>query len=230
MGRESSDSIMSSNTDTIPPSGTAGAGGDNAKREQILAGAERVFLKQGFDAASMDAIARMAGVSKGTLYVYFKNKKDLFKTLILERRRSTAENLLDFQNSSEPPEIVLLDFARRLMDKVVDPKQVSLIRTVVGAVDTFPELGQTFFAAGPEFGAIRLAAYLDGQVARGRLHCDDTREAAWHFMALCFHPTVTGSIYFGLPSPPRAELEQRCQSALRVFLAAYGKPQPPIPA
>ena len=44
---------------------------ESAKRRQIMEGAREVFLAQGFDAASMGEIARKAGVSKGTLYVYF---------------------------------------------------------------------------------------------------------------------------------------------------------------
>ena len=57
------------------PPAAAGAGDeDSAKRRQIVEGARNVFLAQGFDAASMNDIARAAGVSKGTLYVYFNNK------------------------------------------------------------------------------------------------------------------------------------------------------------
>ena len=56
--------------------------GDSAKRRQILDGARQVFLTQGFDAASMMDIAKAAGVSKGTLYVYFKDKDDLFDGMV----------------------------------------------------------------------------------------------------------------------------------------------------
>ena len=47
-----------------------------------MRGASQVFLEKGFDAASMNDIARAAGVSKGTLYVYFANKEQLFVELI----------------------------------------------------------------------------------------------------------------------------------------------------
>src|SRR5262245_65890062 len=60
----------------------AEARSDRLKRRQILEGARRMFLAQGFDAASMGAIARQAGVSKGTLYVYFKSKKELFESIV----------------------------------------------------------------------------------------------------------------------------------------------------
>ncbi|OUI97095.1 TetR family transcriptional regulator, partial [Acetobacter orientalis] len=58
-----------------PPSPCTGE--SEAKRQQILAGAKVVFADHGFEGASMSAIARQAGVSKGTLYNYFTNKADL---------------------------------------------------------------------------------------------------------------------------------------------------------
>ena len=57
---------------------------DSVKRRQILEGARRAFLANGFDASSMSEIAREAGVSKGTLYVYFKsNAKMMADTTIM---------------------------------------------------------------------------------------------------------------------------------------------------
>ena len=55
---------------------------DNSKRRQILDGARKVFMDLGFDGASMGGIARSAGVSKGTLYVYFADKCRLFEAIV----------------------------------------------------------------------------------------------------------------------------------------------------
>ena len=68
---------------------------DSAKRRQILAGARGVFLAQGFDAASMNDIARAAGVSKGTLYVYFDNKEQLFEAIVEEECDAQAEGIFN---------------------------------------------------------------------------------------------------------------------------------------
>src|ERR1700683_2270537 len=68
---------------------------DSAKRRQIIAGAHAVFLAQGFDAASMSDIARAAGVSKGTLYVYFDNKEQLFEAIVHEECLVHAEGVFD---------------------------------------------------------------------------------------------------------------------------------------
>jgi AcrR family transcriptional regulator len=61
---------------------------DSAKRRQIVEGARTIFRVLGFDAASMGEIAKAAGVSKGTLYVYFKDKDELFQAIVAKNARS----------------------------------------------------------------------------------------------------------------------------------------------
>src|SRR5215510_12615227 len=80
---------MATDVDKGPPE----ARSDRLKRRQILEGARHTFLAQGFDAASMGAIARQAGVSKGTLYVYFKSKEELFEAIVEEQCRAEAEQI-----------------------------------------------------------------------------------------------------------------------------------------
>src|SRR5437762_1301306 len=66
---------------------------ESEKRRQIIDGARDVFLAQGFDAASMSDIARKAGVSKGTLYVYFDSKEALFQAIAHEQCHAQAEQI-----------------------------------------------------------------------------------------------------------------------------------------
>src|ERR1700684_2433607 len=80
---------------------TAAMGEDGAKRRQIVEGARSIFLAQGFDAASMNDIARAAGVSKGTLYVYFDNKEQLFQAIVGEQCQTQAEGLFNL-DSNDP--------------------------------------------------------------------------------------------------------------------------------
>ena len=55
---------------------------DAAKHERIVAAATQAFLELGFNATSMDLVARRAKVSKVTVYTHFKNKKSLFGAII----------------------------------------------------------------------------------------------------------------------------------------------------
>src|SRR5437588_9315210 len=88
------------------PSHTDGAE-DSAKRRQIMDGARAVFLAQGFDAASMGEIARVAGVSKGTLYVYFENKEELFDAIVGNECRAHAETIFSFDPNDHDVAAVL---------------------------------------------------------------------------------------------------------------------------
>src|SRR5215510_7898994 len=75
--------------------GRPAAGQDPVKRNQIIEGARRVFIDKGFEAASMNDVTREAGVSKGTIYVYFANKEELFEALIEEERHRIFNDLYD---------------------------------------------------------------------------------------------------------------------------------------
>src|SRR4029450_1928793 len=70
--------MIVSDPSTIRPSSDE----ESSKRRQILDGARKVFMDLGFDGASMNEIARSAGVSKGTLYVYFADKSRLFEAIV----------------------------------------------------------------------------------------------------------------------------------------------------
>src|SRR5712675_870500 len=80
---------------------------ETAKCRQIIDGARAVFLAQGFDAASMGEIARVAGVSKGTLYVYFENKERLFDAVVGEECRAHAEGIFKFDPADHEVDAVL---------------------------------------------------------------------------------------------------------------------------
>jgi len=80
---------------------------DSAKRRQIMDGARKVFLTQGFDGASMGEIARAAGVSKGTLYVYFDSKEKLFQAITHEACSLQAEGIFSFDHADHDVAAVL---------------------------------------------------------------------------------------------------------------------------
>src|SRR3712207_4340005 len=79
---------------------------ESAKRRQILEGARKVFLAQGFDGASMGEIAKVAGVSKGTLYVYFDSKESLFEALTTEEKQGLAEVLFQLDTEEDRKSVV----------------------------------------------------------------------------------------------------------------------------
>ena len=119
-----------------------------AKRRQIMDGARSVFLATGFDGASMNDIARAAGVSKGTLYSYFGSKDDLFDAIIRAEFAQAAERLCTFRREGDVRDM-LIDFGVRLIARMAEPNVLALARVVVAATEKFPKIGVAFYQAGP---------------------------------------------------------------------------------
>jgi len=197
-------------------------GSENAKRRQILEGARHVFLARGFDGASMGEIAKVAGVSKGTLYVYFDSKEALFEALTLEEKKGLAEVLFKLDADDPDVRMVLTRLGQSYLSHLGNPAHISSIRMVIGASEKFPRIGQTFYEAGPCRGLARLGDYLERQVAAGRLDIEDSRVAAQHFLDLCQSGTMR-RLLFAVGEPPTPdEITSNVENAIRVFFAAYG--------
>src|SRR3954466_12165830 len=103
---------------------------DNAKRRQIMEGARAVFLAQGFDAASMGEIARKAGVSKGTLYVYFDSKERLFEAIVEDERAGQAEQVFALDSTDRDVSAVLTRLGAAYVRFLCQPTAISPLRTV----------------------------------------------------------------------------------------------------
>ena len=70
-------------------------------RLEILQAAEQLFARQGYHLTTMDSVAEECGWSKGTLYLYFKNKEDLFFSILIEKMDRFSEALLDELSASQ---------------------------------------------------------------------------------------------------------------------------------
>ena len=191
------------------------------KMRQILEGARRVFLADGFDGASMNDIARVAGVSKGTLYVYFQSKQALFEALINEEHRRTAERLSMFDDNEPDVALVLKRFGNALMNFMLLPEPIALVRTVSAAAAKFPAIGRAFFEAGPQYGADRLAAYFARQVEAGALVIDDVNLAAVQFLESIQGGHLKRMLFCVCEPPPQQAVERAVARAVEMFMAVY---------
>lgn len=200
----------------------AADGADPQKRRQILAGAREVFLAKGYEGASMDGIAKAAGVSKGTLYVYFDNKESLFEALILEEKAGLAENLFDRTGSDGDLRDYLVRLGRRYLDVMARPAHIQSIRMVIGAVERFPEIGRTFYGAGPAVGVERLTGVFAAAVADGRLRRCDPAVAAGHYLDLCGAGLLRRLLFDVEREPDTKRREALIEAGVDAFLKAYG--------
>ncbi len=203
---------------------TGSADDESAKRRQIVEGARAVFLAHGFDAASMNDIARAAGVSKGTLYVYFKHKEELFEAIVEQECDGQAEGIFDFDYDNHDVGGVLTRLGIAYVKFLCRPEKASAIRTVIAIADRMPEVGRKFYESGPERGMTQLADYLSAQIDAGVLAIDDIEIAAVQlmesFQAKLFKPMV----FNFAPAPSPEQIERVVRIAVKTFLAAYQVP------
>ncbi len=201
--------------------GTLGC--DSAKRQQIMEGARRIFLQDGFDGASIGDIVRAAGVSKGTLYAYFPGKEKLFEALVIEDRRKQAEVLFALDENDRDVARVLRRLGQTFLDMLLAPSSLDFLRIVIGAAAKFPAIGKAYFDAGPCHGTTRLGCYLERLTAHGLLRVDDPKLAARQFLDMCKTGIHLRMMLGDREPPAREEIERNLNSAVRVFLAAYGQ-------
>jgi AcrR family transcriptional regulator len=193
---------------------------DSAKRRQILDGASKVFMDLGFDGASMGEIARAAGVSKGTLYVYFADKNRLFEAIVERETLEQSKVAFNFDPGRDAA-ITLRDFGRAYIELLCRPGGGSAIRTVMAIAERMPEVGRRYYEHVLEKTIGNLAAYLEAHVTSGDLEIGDCRLAASQFMMTCQASLFLPFIFQAAPPPSTERIAQVVESATRMFLAAY---------
>jgi AcrR family transcriptional regulator len=203
--------------------GRPAAGHDPVKRQQIIDGARRVFIDKGFDAASMNDITREAGVSKGTIYVYFTNKEELFEALIEEERGTIFKNLYGALEHTGSLRETLVRFGIALSVKITSPKVVLAQRTVIGASERIPELGRRFYERGPRRGHERFVLFLKKAVDQQLLDIADADLAAYQFTELCLAGLFRQCLFaYRTEAPSDAEIDYVVRAGVDLFLKAYG--------
>ena len=200
---------------------------DGGKSRQILDGARRVFLARGFDGASMGEIARAAGVSKGTLYVYFADKEALFEALVARERERLFDGLDGALDSDRPLAERLGDFGRRFAALLCSDPVVRAQRIVIASADRRPELGARFHEAGARLTQAHLRRLVEREVAAGRLRVADPGLAAQQFIELATAGLWRPRLFGAAGSPPApAAIEAVVASAVAMWLAAHDPARP----
>lgn len=192
------------------------------KFDQVLDAATRVFMAEGYEGASMDAIALEAQVSKATVYSYFPEKQILFVEAAkaeISRVRQQAE---DFAHQEAPAEVVLRFAARAMIGFYTSKFGQSLFKLCVAEADRFPVLGQTMYEVGPKMGRERMAGYFEIATQHGLLNVDDPLLAADLFSGLC-HANLHHRVAFGYAdSITEADIDRIVEAAIEMFLTRYG--------
>lgn len=191
------------------------------KRAAILDAASLLFLEQGFERTTLDAVAARAGVSKLTVYSHFQNKEGLFEALIASKCEQCFEAREFAELAPLGPRTALLRIANAFLSLMFQPDVLALHRVLIASATGEPGMNVTFWESGP---APTLAAFerlLQRWQAGGELRFDDTARAADQFFSM-----LKGSEHLRVllhigEAPDGAALHDMAEATVAMFLRAY---------
>lgn len=150
---------------------------------EICAAALKVFAEKGFAAAKLDDIARRAGVSKGTLYLYFKDKEELFRAVI----RDTISPNIDLVRTNLlqmdlPFDRTVRAFLPRFVELTARVPVGAVAKMVIGESRNFPELAKVWHDMVVAKAIETLSALIERAQKRGEVRPGDPRIHAFSLM------------------------------------------------
>ena len=192
------------------------------KFEQVLEGARAIFLRDGFEGASVDDIAKTAQVSKATLYSYFPDKRHLFMEVARRECGRQAESTIGSIDMTAPVQDILRKVGRDMVGFICSDFGQRIFRICVAEGDRFPELGREFYESGPKLVQGKMIELLHGAVERGELQIDDVDLAAHQFPELCKADLFPRMVFKGETAFSEAEMTRVVDGAVAMFMARYG--------
>jgi AcrR family transcriptional regulator len=142
-----------------------------ARREAILAAALDEFSARGFAAARLEDVARRAGIAKGTIYLYFRDKETLFAELI----RSSLGPIIAGVEAA-PPELPLRVFAERFVDlfvtEIYGTRRSDVLRLVITEGARFPQLAEIYYREVIKRALTAVRSIVQQAIERGEVNAD----------------------------------------------------------
>ena len=150
---------------------------------EICGAALDVFSEKGFAAAKLDEIARRAGVSKGTLYLYFKDKEDLFRAVV---RDTVAPNIDVVRSMVEGADLPFADVVRMFLPRfaaITSQVRVGAVaKMVIGESRNFPELAKVWHDEVVSKALGMIGGLIERAQAKGEVRAGDPRLHAFTLM------------------------------------------------
>ena len=193
------------------------------KAAKIICAARDAFFEQGYDAISMDEVARRAGVAKQTVYSHYASKDALFLAIV-EREWQQLRRVSPLPPATTPATARerLREIGLELLELILSPPVQSLMRVTIAAAHRFPSLGKSINEFLVKHRLDYLVDIIRGAVDAGALHAENNQVAAEHFTAL-----IRGRLFIQClldPGfrPSRLETIEQVDQAIDCFLARYG--------
>ena len=164
------------------------------RRDAILAAALEEFSASGFAATRLDDVAKRAGVAKGTIYLYFRDKESLFQELVRATLSPLVAKLEAAPKTDLPARAVAEAIAELFVREIFGTRRQDVIRLIIAEGGRFPKLAEFYYHEVIERVVTAVRAVLKRAVARGELSSD----ALARFPQLLIAPALVTIIWNGL--------------------------------
>jgi AcrR family transcriptional regulator len=189
-----------------------------ARPEEILDAALTVFGESGFARAKIEDVARLAGVSKGTVYCYFDSKESLFREMVRAKVvASLAEAEAFVRTFDGTARGLLAELIRRMYGRVRREQMMQLARVVQGELPHFPELARFYFDEVILRARRLIEQVLDRGVASGEFRRSATGFAARGLSSMLVH-TAQVQCFFHRFDPQALTEEQAVEGLIDLYL------------
>ncbi len=196
--------------------------------QQILEAAFHVFGKQGLHQATLDDVAREAGITKGTIYLYFPSKVDLFVAMLKARVASVIPTVEAVDGHALPSlEARLAVVGRDLYRFLSSPGYLAMFRTVVSEVAQFPEVAAQVYREGILSANRRLAAVIQKAIQAGECRDVDPIIAARAFVGMFLIFAISQRLLGGERIYPIAD-DAVTRTVTGIFLKGLLTPGTPV--
>ena len=170
------------------------AGRRAERRQAILAAALKEFSARGFAAARLDDVADAAGIAKGTIYLYFRDKETLFQDLILSEMGPVVATLETALAVDLPVRAVAERAVELFVREIYGTSRRDIIRLILSEGPRFPQLADFYYREVLSRIIAAVRALLRRALERGELHSD----AIIRFPQLLGAPGIVAIIWSGL--------------------------------
>ena len=185
--------------------------------DRILDVATDLFLRRGFGATSIEAVAGRARISKRTFYHRFRDKAELYTAVV---RRLLQNWLPEFDAAFEVPvplDVLLERLAKHMLAVATSPQALALRRLLLAEAERFPELVAIAVEQGATRAIDRIATLLEDERRAGRIALDDCRFAAMQFQEMVLSIPLRRAMGFGTPLSA-AECDEWAVKCVALFL------------
>jgi AcrR family transcriptional regulator len=164
-----------------------------ARREAILSAALDEFSLRGFEAARLDDVAKRAGVAKGTIYLYFRDKESLFQELIRAMLTPLIGTIEALGAADAPMSVLTEQIVELFVREVYETRRKDVIRLMISEGRRFPKLAEFYYREVLSRIISAVRALLRRAAARG-----EVPEALAEFPQIIAAPGLVAIIWSGL--------------------------------